>query len=122
MDALLLKAKTIQKEVENYEDNDIPAEIRSAKTLHPYYRLLKQNLKGEATQEQMVEISRKIVEIIQEERIVDWKKNIEVQRTVTDRLEDFFFDTVRTDMGLNISIEFIESFIKSTWNLATKND
>lgn len=70
----------------------------------------------------MVEISRKIVEIIQEERIVDWKKNIEVQRTVTDRLEDFFFDTVRTDMGLNISIEFIESFIKSTWNLATKND
>ena len=122
LDALLLKAKTIQKEVENYEDNDIPAEIRSTKTLHPYYRLLKQNLKGEATQEQMVEISRKIVEIIQEERIVDWKKNIEVQRTVTDRLEDFFFDTVRTDMGLNISIEFIESFIKSTWNLATKND
>ena len=122
MDSLLEQAKTLQRQAENYEDNDIPQEIRPNKRLHPYYRLLRQDLKGKATQSQISIISEKIDEIIQKEKIVDWKDNIEVKRKTRDQLEDYFFDTVKGEMGIDISIEYIDSMIENVWNLAGKNE
>ena len=122
MDSLLEQAKTLQRQAENYEDNDIPQEIRPNKRLHPYYRLLRQDLKSKATQSQISIISEKIDEIIQKEKIVDWKDNIEVKRKTRDQLEDYFFDTVKGEMGIDISIEYIDSMIENVWNLAGKNE
>lgn len=122
LDSLLQQAKKLQKEVDDYEDNDIPESIREQKPLHPYYRLLRQELSGNASQEQLIQIAQSINKIIQQEKIVDWKENIEVKRQVRDRLEDFFFDEVKEEMDLDISVEFIENFIENVWNLATRND
>ena len=122
LNSLLQQAKKLQKEVDDYEDNDIPESIREQKPLHPYYRLLSQELKENASQEQLIQIAQRINKIIQQEKIVDWKENIEVKRQVRDRLEDFFFDEVKKEMDIDISVEFIENFIENVWNLATKND
>lgn len=122
LDSLLQQTKKLQKEVDDYEDNDIPESIRKQKLLHPYYRLLRQELNEKASQEQLMEIAQSISKIIQQEKIVDWKENIEVKRRVRDILEDFFFDEVKGAMSVDISVEFIENFIENVWNLATKND
>lgn len=122
LDALLTQAKTLQSEVENYEDNDIPLNIRENKACHPYYRLMRDELKNEAGKECLEKIAQKIVSIIQNEKIVDWKENVEVKRVVWDQLEDFFYDEVKGNMQLNISIEFIEKIVENIWNLAIKND
>ena len=122
LNALLDKTKQLQKEVENYEDNDIPTTIRDTKALHPYYRLVRQDLKEKASPEQMLQIVQYIGEVLQKERIVDWKTSIEVKRAVRDQLEDFLFDVVKKEMEIPLSVEFIENFINNVWNLATKND
>lgn len=122
LNALLEETKQLQTEVENYEDNDIPASIREIKALHPFYRLAHQDLKENASQEQILQIVQHIGAVIQKEKIVDWKTSIEVKRAVRDQLEDFLFDVVKKEMGIPLSIEFIENFIKNIWNLATKND
>ena len=122
LNALLDQTKQLQEEVENYEDNDIPTAIRATKALHPYYRLVRQDLKGKASPEQMLQIVQYIGEILQKERIVDWKTSIEVKRAVRDQLEDFLFDVVKKEMEIPLSVEFIENFINNVWNLATKND
>ena len=122
MNALLDQTKQLQEEVENYEDNDIPTAIRTTKALHPYYRLIRQDLKEKASPEQMLQIVQYIGEVLQKERIVDWKTSIEVKRAVRDQLEDFLFDVVKKEMEIPLSVEFIENFINNVWNLATKND
>ena len=122
LNALLEETKQLQTEVENYEDNDIPASIREIKALHPFYRLARQDLNEKASQEQILQIVQHIGSVIQKEKIVDWKTSIEVKRAVRDQLEDFLFDVVKKEMGIPLSIEFIENFINNIWNLATKND
>lgn len=122
LNALLEETKQLQTEVENYEDNDIPASIREIKALHPFYRLARQDLNEKASQEQILQIVQHIGAVIQKEKIVDWKTSIEVKRAVRDQLEDFLFDVVKKEMGIPLSIEFIENFINNIWNLATKND
>lgn len=122
LNALLEETKRLQTEVENYEDNDIPASIREIKALHPFYRLARQDLNENASQEQILQIVQHIGAVIQKEKIVDWKTSIEVKRAVRDQLEDFLFDVVKKEMGIPLSIEFIENFINNIWNLATKND
>lgn len=122
LSALLEESKKVQSEVENYEDVDIPVSIRADKNKHPYYRLLKQDLSGLLSIEQMLQIVAFITDILQQEKIVDWKASIEVRRKVVDMLEDFFFDIVKQEMGINISVDFIENLINNIWNLATKND
>ena len=122
LNALLEETKQLQTEVENYEDNDIPASIREIKALHPFYRLARQDLNENASQEQILQIVQHIGSVIQKEKIVDWKTSIEVKRAVRDQLEDFLFDVVKKEMGIPLSIEFIENFINNIWNLATKND
>ena len=122
LNALLHQTKQLQEEVENYEDNDIPTAIRDTKALHPYYRLVRQDLKEKASPEQMLQIVQYIGEVLQKERIVDWKTSIEVKRAVRDQLEDFLFDVVKKEMEIPLSVEFIENFINNVWNLATKND
>lgn len=122
LNALLEQTKQLQEEVENYEDNDIPTAIRATKALHPYYRLVRQDLKEKASPEQILQIVQYIGEVLQKERIVDWKTSIEVKRAVRDQLEDFLFDVVKKEMEIPLSMEFIENFINNVWNLATKND
>lgn len=122
LNALLEETKQLQTEVENYEDNDIPASIREIKALHPFYRLARQDLNENASQEQILQIVQHIGAVIQKEKIVDWKTSIEVKRAVRDQLEDFLFDVVKKEMGIPLSIEFIENFINNIWNLATRND
>ncbi len=90
--------------------------------MHPYYRLVRQDLKEKASPEQILQIVQYIGEVLQKERIVDWKTSIEVKRAVRDQLEDFLFDVVKKEMEIPLSMEFIENFINNVWNLATKND
>lgn len=122
LQALLEQTKKVQKEVDDYEDNDIPEHIRAKKSLHPYYRQIKQDLSSQADEKTLTFIAESLFNIIQREKIVDWRENIEVKRSVIDQMEDFLFDEVKNKLGISISIDFIENLVENAWTLATKND
>ena len=122
LQALLEQTKKVQREVEDYEDNDIPESIRSKKELHPYYRQIRKELSSQTDEKTLTFIAESLFDIIQKEKIVDWRENIEVKRSVIDQMEDFLFDEVKNGLQIDISVEFIENLVENTWDLATKND
>jgi type I restriction enzyme R subunit len=120
LQALLNLAKDLQKQVANYEDGDIPQNIRTIKKIHPFYRNLKNYFKR-VNNEIAVKIIKDIYLIIEKEQIVDWDSNIEVKRIMTNNIEDYLFDEVKGKLNMELSIEDIEHICLLVWDLAVKN-
>ncbi|VGO13378.1 Type-1 restriction enzyme R protein [Pontiella desulfatans] len=120
--ALLEDAREIQGHVVDYEDNDIPAPLKKRKPLHTYYRNLRAAL-GDAgiSEQQLATATEAMVGIVESHKIIDWHKNVEVERRVRVELEDYLFDVVQEQFGAAMAIEEIDRIISMVWELAVEN-
>lgn len=116
---LLDNAKNIQKNVSDYEDNDIPKSIRTNKAYHPFYRNLKDYIS--AKDDTIAKIIKLLVEIIEKNKCVDWDKNITVERTVKNEIDDFLYDYVIDELFINLSHEQVSYITEESWNIAVNN-
>lgn len=120
--ALLQKAYGYQEQVNKHEDDDIPASIKNNKEYHTYYRNIKPDFEKFGIEESnLVSITKKIYSILAEEKIVDWDKNIEVERNIKIRLEDLYFDEIKELLKKDMNIDELEILIDKIWNLAKQN-
>ncbi|MDR2527181.1 MAG: HsdR family type I site-specific deoxyribonuclease [Rickettsiales bacterium] len=117
--SLLNIIKETQKQVDNYEDADIPNVIRSQKTYHPFYRNLKQFIK--ADDEKISIIIKDITDIIEHEKRVDWENNITTRRTVMNNIDDYLYDIVKDKMKIDLSGEQIDAITDKAWSIAINN-
>lgn len=118
---LLGLLKKCQRDIEDYEDSDIPEELRKEKSVHTYYRNLR-DLFINTKEQDLISIVKDIVNILNKEKIIDWKNNIDVERMVKDKITDYLFDVVKNKMGINLTISDIENIINKVWSLALQND
>ena len=116
---LLDNAKNIQKNVSDYEDNDIPKSIRTNKAYHPFYRNLKDYIS--AKDDTIAKIIKLLVEIIEKNKCVDWDKNITVERMVKNEIDDFLYDYVIDELFINLSHEQVSYITEESWNIAVNN-
>ena len=120
--ALLDTAKEYQWQVKDYKDSDIPDSIKEERKYHPFYRNLAERMKNHsATPEQLCEISRSLFDFVDRSKIVDWDRNIEVERRVRMEMEDYLFDVVKGDFAIPLSVEELDEIITQVWNLAVEN-
>lgn len=117
--ALLESMKEAQKQVDNYEDSDIPSKIRSQKSYHPFYRKLKVFIKTDDSK--MTQIIMDLVDIINREKCVDWDKNVTVRNTVMNNINDYLYDIVKDEMNIDLSSEQIANITNDAWNIAVNN-
>lgn len=116
--SLLQEMKTIQKNVEEYEDNDIPEALRAEKVSHPFYRNIMPLVKDvNMKKEEFSKIIQHIVQIIKKHKIVDFETSLEVKRNIIIDVEDFLLDDVDAD----ISIRQAEEIAQKVWELAVEN-
>lgn len=115
LEALLSQAKDIQKKVSDYEDNDIPEKIRSAKVYHPFYRNIKKFFK--ASDDDYMQIIEHIVQLIKSSKVVDFQNNLNVKRQIFNDMEDYLFDEVEE----KLSADTIEQITETSWNIAVQN-
>lgn len=113
--ALLGQAKEIQKKVSDYEDNDIPESLRSAKFYHPFYRNIKKFFK--TTGDAYTQIVEHIVGLIKSSKVVDFQNNLNVKRQIFNDIEDYLFDEVDE----KLSADTIEQITETSWNIAVQN-
>lgn len=113
--ALLGQAKEIQKKVSDYEDNDIPESLRSAKVYHPFYRNIKKFFK--TTGDDYTQIVEHIVGLIKSSKVVDFQNNLNVKRQIFNDIEDYLFDEVDE----KLSADTIEQITETSWNIAVQN-
>lgn len=115
-------AHDFQAQVENYEDSDIPATLKSERGYHPFYRSFVTLLANHSVpSEKLCLIVTSLCDVIEDNKIVDWDSNIEVKRRVSLKMEDYLFDVVKDEYGIALSMEEIDSIISMFWDLAVEN-
>lgn len=120
--ALLGETRKAQRQVVDYEDNDIPNSLKARKPLHPFFRNMHSRLAAHVlSMDQLCDIVETIYRIIDKQKIVDWDTDVEVERRVRMEIEDYLFDTVKTAYGAPLTLEEIDAILSTTWNLAVKN-
>lgn len=116
---LFNQMREIQHLVDVYDSSDIPEGIRDNKIYHPFYRNLRADLGS--NDDQVAQIVGDVVEIIRKNLCVDWDRNITVQRTIMDQIDDYLYDHVRDVLGLSINAEQIRAITQTAWDLAVEN-
>lgn len=117
--SLYKEMKNIQEQVVNYNSSDIPDVISDKKSIHPFYRSLRKNFN--IVDDKVAEIAISIVDIIKENKCVDWDKNITVQRVVMSMIDDYMYDIVRDEMNINLNADQIKNIVQNCWELAVQN-
>lgn len=84
----------------------IPDSIRNNKEYHTYYRNIKPDFEKFGLDDtDLVEITKQIYAILDSEKIIDWNKNIEVERNIKIKIEDLYFDEIKPLLKKDMSID-----------------
>jgi type I restriction enzyme R subunit len=118
----LRQMKLIQDDVVNKKDAELPEQISGRKGSDIFYR----NLKNEfgplnLSEEVYIPIILDIFTIIKNEAIVDWYKNMDVKRKMRNSIDDYLYDVVKGEKGVDINNDHIKVVIDTTMQLAENN-
>jgi type I restriction enzyme R subunit len=118
----LKQMKLIQEDVVNKKDSKLPEEINSQKGSDVFYRNLKNEFEAlNLSEDEYISIVLDIFTIINNEAIVDWYKNIDVKRKMRNSIDDYLYDVVKGEKGIDIDNDHIKVVIDTTMQLAENN-
>jgi len=120
--AALKQLKLISDDVVNKKDESLPEVIESAKGSDVFYRNLREEFgKFDMPENEFIAIVLDIYNTVKEEAIVDWYKNLDVKRRIMNKIDDYLYDVVKKEKGIELSDEDMKSIINSTLTLAENN-
>lgn len=118
----LRQLKQVREDVLQKKDESIPVRVAERIGADIFYRNVSKMFKEyNLGEEQVIDIILGIHDILKSESIVDWHKNIEVKRIIGNRIDDYLYDTVRINMGIDIKSEKIREIIALIMRLAENN-
>ena len=62
-----------------------------------------------------------IYSILHQESIVDWYKNAEVKRVMRNKIDDYVYDVVKGERGIDLSDEEMKNILDVIMELAENN-
>jgi len=118
----LKQMKLIRDDILNKKDADLPEKIKVAAGADVFYRNLKDLFaKHSLGEDAYIAIVLDILEILKKESIVDWYKNVDVKRRMMNALDDYLYDVVKSEKGINLSNKEIKVLIGDIMQLAVNN-
>ena len=118
----LNEVREIKSQVLAKEDEGIPEQINENKGADIFYRNLKATLlKYGVDEDGIVDIILDIFNLLKSETIVDWHKNTEVKRIITNKLDDYLYDVVKTEKNIDLSGEDLQNLLSTIMSLAINN-
>lgn len=118
----LKQMKLIRDEMIDKKDDSLPDEIKNNKGSDIFYRNLKDQFSELGlTDDVYIDIIVDIFNIIKNEAIVDWYKNLDVKRKMKNSIDDYLYDVVKTERGIDLNMEQINSIIEEATILAEHN-
>ena len=119
----LRQLKEIKDDVVNKKDESIPAKLNQKTGADIFYRNLNSIfIKHQISDDDFIEIIMELYNILQKEGIVDWYKNAEVKRIMINKIDDYLYDVVKEERGINLSSEEMKEIIETTMKLAENNN
>ncbi|MFA6160722.1 MAG: HsdR family type I site-specific deoxyribonuclease [Patescibacteria group bacterium] len=114
--------KLIRDEVIQKKDDELPSDIIDVNGAPVFYRNLKSHLQSYGLDdEQYVEIVLGLLSILRGETIVDWHRNAEVKRIIKNKLDDYLYDQVKSELGIPLSGEDMKALVDTCVQLAEHN-
>ena len=118
----LKQMKLIHEDVVNKKDVDLPERIDLEKGSDVFYRNLKTQFESLGINEETyISVILDIFSIIKNEAIVDWYKNIDVKRKIRNSIDDYLYDVVRGEKGIDITNDQMKVVIDVVMQLAENN-
>lgn len=116
----LKQLRLIDEEVEQKKDSDLPDSIKVKVGADILYRNLKQLLvigNSETYGTSILELT----DIVTQSATVDWWRNFEAKRRMRTRIDDYLYDVVKIQHGIDLNYEQIEKLIETIMTLAENN-
>jgi len=120
--AALEQLKLIEDEVVAKRDDALPDVIADQVGSDVFYRNLREHFaKFNLSEDVFTATVLDVFAIIKKEAIVDWQKNIDVKRRITNILDDYLYDIVKKERGIELSDDDMKNIITSVVTLAEYN-
>jgi type I restriction enzyme R subunit len=109
---LLKFAQKFKEQVLNRTGDNLPDILNNNLEAKAYYGILKDALKNVlppdfSKSEELAKVAIKISDIVFNNIIVDWIKNINIQNNIKNEIEDLLFE-VRSDIGIDIDYDTVD--------------
>ncbi len=118
----LKQLKIMRDDVVNKKDDTLPSAIATQKGADVFYRNLRECFKSTPVPEDIfVSVVLDIFGIVKRGAIVDWYKNIDVKRRIMNTIDDYLYDVVKKEKGIELSDEDMKLVISDVLALAENN-
>ena len=118
----LKQMKLISDDVVNKKDESLPEQIESQKGSDVFYRNLRAELENlNLSEDVYIATILDIFTIIKNEAIVDWYKNADVKRKMKNSIDDYLYDVLKGEKGVDIDNDQIKVVIENALLLAEHN-
>jgi len=115
--------KAIKEAVINKKDDSVPSKVSTRKGADILYRNLNRAFaKHNVKDENFIQIVFDVYDILEQEGIVDWHKNTEIKRIMANRIDDYLYDVVKEQKGIDLTSEEIKDVIDTIMSLAESNE
>jgi type I restriction enzyme R subunit len=120
----LVRVRYATEQVRRPKHDDVPDEVKSDDNAVAMYHVLANAVHGFAAPQSvdmepiLSSAAIQLVEIVKDLRVVNWTENPDVQNAMRNRMDDFFFDHVRGEYGIELSPEQIDTIVDSVLRVA----
>jgi type I restriction enzyme R subunit len=119
----LKQMKLIEDDVVAKKDASLPKPIVAEKGSDVFFRNLHGSFnKFNLEEEVYISLVLDIFHIVKEEAIIDWHNNLDVKRRMIGAIDDFLYDVVKRERGVDLSDEDMKAIIASVMALAENNN
>lgn len=120
--AALKQLKLLSEDVVNKKDVGLPKPIAAEKGSDVFYRNLRDVFsKFSLGDDVYIGIVLEIFDVLKKETIVDWYKNPDVKRKMMGCIDDYLYDTVKIEKGIDLSAEDMRDIVGEVLKLAENN-
>lgn len=116
----LKQLRLLEDEVEHKKDDDLPQSIKEVRGADVLYRNINRVL-SISDDELYKKVVIELTKILQESAKVDWWRNFETKRQMRSELDDYLYDKVKKQYGVNLEYDDIESAIDEIMAIAENN-
>ena len=118
----LSEMKEVKDTVVNKKDDSVPHQVVERKGADILYRNLSADfVKHGVKDDVFIQIILDVCDILKQEGIVDWHKNLEVKRIMVNKIDDYLYDVVKEEKGIDLTSVEIANIIETTMRLAENN-
>lgn len=118
----LKQARLLANQILDKQDDSLPPKISALKGADILYRNLNQYIEHyKMPENHYTEIIADLVKIIRQKSVVDWQINNEHVRVMTNTIDDYLYDVVKQQKGIDLSVDDRQKLTQKAIELARNN-